>query len=319
MSDQQLINALLFMYTESSLHAGTGSSVSAVDLPIQRERATQFPLVQGSGVKGALRSQAQSRLESLDDSQLHSIGIERRDDIEDFIDRIFGGEEPDPDDVKKKRLFAGAVSVGDARIVLFPVRALKGVFAYATCPAALARLARLRSDFPAIPVLESRSALITKQSDLVASGRIVLEEFTFAPKPDAAADAIAAWLATNAFPDGDAYAYWRGKIMTSLVILPDDDFRDFTVSSTEIATRVRLDRATKTVDGSGLWTQESLPSDTLLVSPIMFQNARKTGDGRGSSEIKSVVSKIVKDGLKERIQLGGDETTGQGMVALRWA
>ncbi|NOG48211.1 MAG: hypothetical protein HND48_01265 [Chloroflexi bacterium] len=46
-----MIKGHLFMYTESALHAGTGASVSAVDLPIQRETNTQYPMVQGSGVK----------------------------------------------------------------------------------------------------------------------------------------------------------------------------------------------------------------------------------------------------------------------------
>lgn len=289
MSEQQLINALLFMYTESSLHAGTGSSVSAVDLPIQRERATQFPLVQGSGVKGALRAQAK-----LD---------------KDAIAAIFGPETNKADE------FAGAVSVGDARIVLFPVRALKGVFAYATCPAALARLARVAPGFPVTPTPEPGSALVTKNSAVVASSRVVLEEFTFAPKPDAAVDAIAKWLADNAFPGGDAYAYWREKVHTSLVILPDDDFRDFTVSSTEITTHVRLDTAKKTVASGALWTQESLPSDALLVSPIVARKPR----AKDATDSPGVLLDRLVDALGARIQLGGDETTGQGMVALRWA
>ena len=288
MSDQQLVNALLFMYTESSLHAGTGSSVSAVDLPIQRERATQFPLVQGSGVKGALRSQA-----NLDKNAIYA---------------IFGPEST------KAEEFAGAISVGDARIVLFPVRSLKGVFAYATCPGALARLARLASGFPEVPAPAPRSALITKNSAVVVSGRVVLEEFTFAPKPDAAADAIAGWLAENAFPGGDAYAYWREKVLTSLVILPDDDFRDFVVSSTEITTHVGLDTAKKTVATGALWTKEALPSDTLLVSPIVVHKPRN-----GSDVPAPQVLADVQTGVGPRIQLGGDETTGQGMVALRWA
>ena len=288
MSEQQLINALLFMYTESSLHAGTGSSVSAVDLPIQRERATQFPLVQGSGVKGALRSQAK-----LD---------------KDAIAAIFGPETNKADE------FAGAVSVGDARIVLFPVRALKGVFAYATCPAALARLARVAPGFPVTPTPEPGSALVTKNSAVVASSRVVLEEFTFAPKPDAAVDAIAAWLAEHAFPSGDAYAYWREKVLMSLVVLPDDDFRDFTVSSTEIATHVRLDSAKKTVASGALWTKESLPSDALLVSPMVVYKPR-SGDNVPAQQVLA----DLQGALGARIQLGGDETTGQGMVALRWA
>ncbi|HLY31875.1 MAG TPA: RAMP superfamily CRISPR-associated protein, partial [Ktedonobacterales bacterium] len=47
--------ALLFLYTETPLHAGTGASLGIVDLPIQREVHTQYPMIQGSSVKGALR------------------------------------------------------------------------------------------------------------------------------------------------------------------------------------------------------------------------------------------------------------------------
>jgi CRISPR-associated protein Cmr4 len=246
--------------------------------------------------------------------ELRATGFEDPQHIQDFIDCIFGGEESDPEDPKKKRLFAGAVSVGDARIVLFPVRALRGVFAYATCPAALARLARLVPNFPAIPTPEPRSALITKNSVVVASGRVVLEEFTFTPKSDAAADAIAAWLARNAFPGDDAYTYWREKLSTSFVILTDDDFRDFTVSSTEITTHVRLDSAKKTVATGALWTKETLPSDALLVSPIVAHKPR-TGDNVPAQQVLA----DLQGALGPRIQLGGDETTGQGVVALRWA
>ena len=37
---------------------------------------------------------------------------------------------------------AGAITLTDARILAFPVRSLKGVFAWVTCPAVLERLAR---------------------------------------------------------------------------------------------------------------------------------------------------------------------------------
>jgi CRISPR-associated protein Cmr4 len=46
---------MLFLYTETPLHAGSGTNVVGVDLPIQRERHTQYPMIQSSGIKGALR------------------------------------------------------------------------------------------------------------------------------------------------------------------------------------------------------------------------------------------------------------------------
>jgi CRISPR-associated protein Cmr4 len=46
---------ILFFYTLTPLHPGSGASVAAVDLPIQRERHTNFPMIQASGVKGRIK------------------------------------------------------------------------------------------------------------------------------------------------------------------------------------------------------------------------------------------------------------------------
>jgi CRISPR-associated protein Cmr4 len=287
-----MITSSLFIYTETSLHAGVGSTVSAIDLPIQRERTTQFPIVQGSGIKGALRSQ-------VIDADSKTVQVEA----------VFGA------DTRSEAKFAGAVSVGDARIVLFPVRSLAGVFAYITCPAVLARVGRDVPSFPRLDVNpKTEEAFVPDGSGVTASGKVVLEEFSFSAKATAPAGSIAKWLSENAFPAGEEYAYWRAKVQNSLVILPDDAFRDFVQNSTEIVTRVRLDSAKKTVQEGALWTQEALPSDVLLMSAVIVRNARN-----GSSGTAKEVAKWLTENIPARIQLGGDETTGQGMVALRWA
>jgi CRISPR-associated protein Cmr4 len=286
-----MLSVPLFLYTETSLHAGVGSTVSAIDLPIQRERTTQFPIVQGSGIKGALRSQVIAN--------------------EDALEALFGA------DTKKEEKFAGALSVGDARIVLFPVRSLNGVFAYTTCAAVLARVARDVPNFPALDQdVQGENALVTSKSAVVASGKAVLEEFSFTCKENARVDEIAKWLAQNAFPTAPAYEYWRKKVQDSLIVLSDESFRDFVQNSTEIVTRVRLDREKKTVAQGALWTQEALPSDCLLLSAILARSTRN-----GSNGTAEQVADWLRDpqNVPQRIQLGGDETTGSGIVALRWA
>ncbi|MDX1992633.1 MAG: type III-B CRISPR module RAMP protein Cmr4 [bacterium] len=303
-----MISTSLFIYTESSLHAGVGSTVSVIDLPIQRERTTQFPIVQGSGIKGALRSQVKADSESRDA----------------YINLIFGGEDEteNGDGSRKKSSYAGAVSVGDARIVLFPVRSLAGVFVYITCPAVLARVKR---DVPSFPELKQAvamdSALVTGKSAVSASNRVVLEEFSFTAQPNSTVDQIALWLANNALPQTDEYRYWREKLQTSLVILHDDAFRDFVQTSTEVVTRVRLDYAKKTVINGALWTQEALPSDTLLMSAVIVRSTRSQvilNEGQSFSPASVVGWLHDTSVVPSRIQLGGDETTGSGMVALRW-
>ena len=286
----ETIEQALFFYTETSLHAGAGSSVSAVDLPIQRERSTGYPLVQGSGVKGALRSQA-----NLDRDSLLT---------------VFGPE------TDKADAHAGAISVGDARLVLFPVRSLSGVFAYATSGLALSRLARI-ANVPALPTLpQAPDALVTTRSDLVDQrGRVVLEEFFFNGKRSAELDKIATWLAEHAFPTAPAYQYWQTKVTQSLILLPDNDFRDFAQNSTEITTHVRLEPDKKTVAQGALWTQEAIPSDALFVVPVVARKGRNDDKMNALAVQRALTSAYPT----ERIQLGGDETTGQGIVALRWA
>ena len=286
----QKIQRVLFLYTESSLHAGTGSTVSVVDLPIQRERTTEYPIVQSTGIKGALRSQYSGNGDT---------------------ESIFG---PDTD---KADSFAGALSVGDARIVLFPLQSLAGVFAYATSAAVLARLQRdlsyAKIQSPAIEPPPADSAFVTGDSNLIAGGRVVLEEFSFEPQQASFADEWAQFLATHALPAGEEYAYWRDKLLHSLIILPDDDFREFTKTSTEIVTRVRLDPGTKTVKTGALWTQESLPSDTLLYSSIIV-NASRSSNKMSAEDVFDAL----QQGYSNRIQVGGDETTGSGFVAMKW-
>ncbi len=111
--------AAMFLYSVSPVHMGAGTAIGAIDNPIQRERHTAHPMIAGSGLKGALRHHWLPQFED-----------------KDLINRIFGPEAAASD-------HAGAVSFGDAQLVLFPVRCLKRSFVYATCPTALARLQRM--------------------------------------------------------------------------------------------------------------------------------------------------------------------------------
>jgi hypothetical protein len=53
MSDK-LNRHLLTLYTRTSLHVGSGTSVDVVDLPIMRERITAFPIIPAPSLKGIL-------------------------------------------------------------------------------------------------------------------------------------------------------------------------------------------------------------------------------------------------------------------------
>lgn len=300
----------LYLYVETPLHAGTGSGLSSIDLPIQRERTTQYPMIQGSGIKGKLRSIA----EDMVDRKVSTLTNER-------VTIMFGPKEDGSE-------HAGALIAGDARVLLFPVRSLSGVFAYTTSYDVLGRFKRdnERNDrelpwkVPSLIESDPPTALVTSKSQVSASDTVVLEEFSFRAQESPEANQIADWIAAHAFPV--TYDYWQEKLKRSLVILPDNDFRDFVLYATEIITRVRIDREKKTVARGALWTEEHLPSDTLLYVPMYATNSRKTKANKDDATITAddiLQSAIdLENNQGGYIQLGGDETVGRGLVRMHW-
>ena len=289
--------SMLFIYVETPLHAGTGRGLGAVDLPIQRERTTGYPIVQASSLKGRLRAAAKGRLP------------------DDEWKGLFGPETSNASD------HAGALSTGDARILLFPVRSLAGVFAWTTSVDALARFLReahmvglsVNWTLPSEP--DKNTALVSGDA-LIAGGSVVLEEFSFTPDKSQAniIRKIGQWLADNALPQ-TGYDYWKQALPQKLCILPEDAFRDFVLHGTEVQTHIKLDPDKKTVQSGALWTTESLPVDTLLYAPLMAAKSRASGVNLSGQQ---VLAKVKGLGLVHT-QLGGDETTGHGIVALRFA
>jgi len=292
---------MLFIYVETPLHAGTGRSLGTVDLPIQRERATNYPMIQASSLKGRLRAEMRDRNGWKDDDP--------------NLMALFGkaGESGEN--------WAGAIAPGDARILLFPVRSLAGVFAWATSLDALARFQRIAemveidAGWVLPPAPSKEQAWVSGETLKADDKNIVLEEFSFAADQahSQTVASIGNWLAQNALPE-TGYDYWTQALPQKLCILHEDAFRDFVLYGTEVQTHIKLNPQTKTVAGSALWTSESLPVDTLLYAPLLATQSR-AGDGMSADD----VLKKITDLNLGRTQLGGDETTGQGMVALRIA
>lgn len=307
-----LKSKVVYLYTQSPVHAGAGASLSAVDLPIQRERITGYPIIHAGGLKGALKDAARAKYS------------------EDVLFAFFGPENP---------VYSSAVGVGDARILLFPVRSIKGVFAWATCPLALERWARAVEGIHALPVLPSGQLGVEADgtphcwalSGLVdTSGYVVLEDVVFKNQPQPTdtnqgeiVSSLANWLGGKIF---DAKPNWQTMLKNNLVILPDDEFAFFVQHATEVLTRVRLIPDTKTVKPGALWTEEHLPEDALLYAPV---HARRMTSPSTDSEVlnykdpqpETEAQKILDDvaqKLNGIIQLGGDETTGCGFVNLTW-
>ena len=283
----------------SGIHAGTGSDLGLVDLPIQRERHSGLPKIESSGVKGCIR-EAFEQVEGLPG---------------DFVKIAFGPE----DDGDKH---AGSIAFADARLLLFPVRSAKGVFAYATCPYILGRLgedfALAGIDIP--DYVPCDKAQVSSDKLLITNtGKVVLEEYTVeAEKTDYAtklAETIAVWLGL----DNAQY------VKNNLIILADDDFRDFAMHNTEVVTRIKINNDTGTVAKGALFSQELLPSETVLYSLVMTSKIFIDKESRGSSATVKAAGaddgkyllEVISGRMPKYIQLGGDATIGKGFCRVK--
>ena len=118
----------MYIYAETPIHPGSGTVISgAVDLPIQRERHTEFPIIHSSSLKGVLRNAA----EVVGITGKVKIKEGEKEMEKEWVNIIFGEQDR-----------IGGVSVTDAKILAFPVRTLKGVFGWITCPLVLDRYKR---------------------------------------------------------------------------------------------------------------------------------------------------------------------------------
>jgi len=288
--------AAVFLYAVSPVHMGAGTATGVIDNPIQRERHTHYPCFAGSGIKGAVRH------------SFEALGGDKS-----LIERLFGPE------AGSSQLHAGAVSFGDAQLVAFPVRSLRGGYVYATCAQALARARRLlqltgnRCGWQVPQVAEGRCRL-ANDALLSKGGKLYLEAFEYEADRDDAVAAIGQDLADRALPDDEGYAYFRDKLGSDLVILADTDFGYFAENATLVEPHVRIDPETGTAASTGLFYTENLPPESLLIAPLLASPTRSGQDDLDAGEAMLKIRNVIDGKL---LQIGGDATTGRGLVVAR--
>ncbi|MFN3713608.1 MAG: type III-B CRISPR module RAMP protein Cmr4 [Alcanivoracaceae bacterium] len=286
--------ATVFLYAISPVHMGAGQAIDVIDNPIQREKHTGHPSFAGSGIKGAVRH------------SFEALGGQNGD-----IDHLLGPESGSGD------LHAGAISFGDAQLVALPVRSLKGGYVYATCPQALARAQRLLKLTGAavnwvIPAVQEGEALVINDG-LLSGDKLHLEAFEYAKVYGGKLADIAADLAIKALPDADEYGFFREKLGTDLVVLHDTDFAYFSRHAMLVEPHVRIDPTTGTADGGGLFYTENLPPESIMIAPLMASKTR-TGKQDSHLEAEAVLAQIKALIHSRLLQIGGDATTGRGLV-----
>ncbi len=275
----------------SPLHAGTGHAAELVDLPTARMQSTGIPILPGSSIKGVLRD---ARREEAGEDEARQARVEA----------VFG---PPPE--KDPSAHAGALVVGDARLVALPVRSFRGTFACATSPLLLALAARdLDEDgrpAPPVPAMEpGRRALVANGSLCLHQDRLYLEDLDLPARTSPELGEWARLLAPLASPGADIFS-------PRLAVVDDETMSFLCETATQVDARVRLDPTTRTVATGALWLEESLPPETLLVGLLNAERSRRQGTEMTPEE-------VLDFGLprEEVVQLGGKATTGHGRCRL---
>lgn len=266
------------LFSQTILHCGSGQSVGVVDQPIIRDRATHLPFVPGSTVRGVLRAHISQQNDELTNT-------------------LFGYQKPDSEPSP-----AGALSITDAHLLLLPVRAVYGIVAYATCPFILQRYKKdLKLDLT-VPTVADDQALYPNGNPNHRDNLMVLEDLDLKAKKCMDTQKWAEHIAETLYTkDSDDYK----DISKRIIVLPDTVFSFLAETATEIRTRIRIEQETG-VTGNGLWTEESLPAESVLWGVFSTDQTRMKEDTR-----QTLASELNK---KPLLQMGGNMGTGNGLV-----
>ena len=232
-----------YIRTISSLHAGSGNDLGIVDLPIQREKHTDFPKIESSSLKGSLREAFENKknIPYQEVQKLFKLNELKSEDTEYnyALHLIFGYDKDAANDNINKKFddnteFSGCISFTDARLLFFPVKSAKGIFALITCPYILKRLIE---DFSLIgesdyfkfseDKIDTGNCLVSDNSNVSIQDNVILEEYSFKIIKNNSLDIL-----NNLIKDFN--------IKEKLVVLSDDDFKDFVNFSTEVISRTKI-------------------------------------------------------------------------------
>ncbi|MBU1486875.1 type III-B CRISPR module RAMP protein Cmr4 [bacterium] len=260
-------NGCLFtFYTLTPLHAGAGDSAGAIDLPIQRERHTEYPVVHSSGIKGALRW-----------------FFKCNDELKGHINDIFGKEEDEEG--------SGKVIFTDAKILFFPVRSSEGVFKWVTSPFVIERL---KQDLKFIGISKDEIAVTTEGYSAKAfesyANRLILEDFPVTIRND---------LKVLEFFNALTSPHFNEETLKKrLIIVSDNLFKTLVTGATQIIARnVLNDNKTS----KNLWYEEVVPADALFYT--IMKPAFKGNEAIGHLET-GISKKILQLGGNETIGYG---------------
>lgn len=229
--------------TIEPVHIGTGGMrLGRADNSIVREPGTKLPKIPGKSLSGAIRSYSAYRYNKRNCAgQKNHCGLPTCP-----ICYTFGsisGEEG------KQKSFSGVISIGDARIILFPVYSMAGPV-WITSPSALA-------EFSIIENLSADEAKMTKGLNkypylnlgwlmIKKGGEFVLDKLPF-PSP----------------------------VNDRVVLISDKLFSQVINNNLEVRTSVSISPETGAAETGALFTYEAIPRTAFLWMDLVVDDYRK--------------------------------------------
>jgi len=287
--------SLFWIHALTPLHVGAGRGLGYIDLPIVREKVTNFPYIPGSAVKGVIADHHNASDKKRNAGSLEAAAFGKADDKDKGIEN--GAN-------------SGSLVFTDARLVCLPVRSMFGTFAWCTSPTILKRLHRdvtsagkqidASCDFNDI---SDETAMVCGQSAVVWEGKIYLEDLDIGAKQGNAAEQWADCIASNLFNENE-----RKEFAKHFVILSDNVFNFLCETGTEVAAHIKINEQSKTVAEGALWYEESLPAESILMG-ILWCDKAYGKSGLQPSDLLNTYAKSI-----DFLQFGGKATTGKGIV-----
>ena len=283
MSDFYRLERYLLL-TLDPLHVGAGGSrLGRVDLSIAREPGTRLPKIPGTALHGAIRQYAAYRY-----GDLSTAGGGKNQNDSHPVNYTFGSIKEAGGDGGQ----SGRVSIGDARLLLFPVYSLAGPV-WVTCPSILAEFkieAQVADDKVKGPVGKEHLNL----------GWLMLEK-------EAGEFALPAKIPPT--------------IAERAMLVSDKLFSQIVNSNLEVRTSVSIDPVTGAAKEGALFTYEAIPRAALLWLDVVeddFTNAFPKETAKAKELNHQRPLDVVAAGLKlaEYLGIGGMGTRGFGRVRL---
>ncbi|MDN5342617.1 MAG: CRISPR-associated protein Cmr4 [Oceanotoga sp.] len=270
-----------FLYAISQLHAGKGFDSGVVDLPIQREVHTDFPII--SGIKGAFRNEFED-------------AFGKNEDI-----KIFGSPKENGTEDQ-----SGSVSFSEAKIFLFPVRSITEGFVWITCPMILSRL-NILFKMLGNEALEAKVSNLLKtiksDKEYYSSNKpsINIEEYKVTPEYS---KELVEFL--DSIKEISPNEILQNKLKEKVLIVSDEDFRFFIKGSTEVMARIKINNEKGVTEKGALWYEEYLPQDT-----VMYFIAKTLLNDHGLDKLTNTTD-------KQFVNIGGKSTTGKGFTYIKY-